>query len=118
MKYNFTRKLRLTTDAQFKQVFRKAKKISTKLCAIFYCYNKFSYPRLGIIVPKKSIRKANQRNVFKRAVREGFRLKQNNIGAIDIIFLAYKEAENISKEKLCQHLEKQWEELILRQKKV
>jgi ribonuclease P protein component len=118
MKYNFSRKLRLTADVQFKQVFRKAKKISTKVYAIFYCYNNLSHPRVGIIAPKKSIKKANERNVFKRAIREGFRLRQYNIGAIDIIFLAYKEAENISKEKLCQYLEKQWEELISQQKKV
>lgn len=114
MEYKFTRNLRLTTDAQFKQVFRKAKKISTELYAVFYCCNNLAYPRLGVIAPKKSIRKANKRNSFKRAIRENFRLKQHELSALDIVFLAYKNAERSSKEKLCQYLEKQWETLILR----
>ncbi len=117
MEYKFSRKLRLTTDYQFKLVFRKARKISTKVGAIFYLYNNLNHPRLGIVVPKKSIKEANDRNCFKRMVRESFRLRQHNLGAVDIIFLAYKEASCIPKEKLCQYLEKQWEELILGQKK-
>ena len=118
MKYKFPHRLRLTTDDQFKKVFRSARKIPTELYAVFYCNNSLTHPRLGIVAPKKSIRKANERNSFKRAVRESFRLRQHKLNAIDIIFLAYKKAESASKEKLCQHLEQQWEELILRQKKL
>jgi len=118
MNYNFSHKLRLTTDAQFKQVFRKANKISTEICAVFYCYNNFSCSRLGVIAPKKSIKKANDRNYFKRAIREGFRLRQYELGAIDVVFLAYRGAENVGKEKLCQCLKNQWDELILRQKRL
>ena len=117
MEYKFSHKLRLTADAQFKQVFRKARKISTDLYAVFYCQNDLAYPRLGVIAPKKSIRKANERNSFKRAIREGFRLRQYELGSTDIVFLAYKNAESSSKESLWQHLERQWETLILRQKK-
>ncbi len=118
MKYKFSYKLRLTADAQFKQVFRKARKTSTDLYAVFCCQNNLGYPRLGVIAPKKSIRKANERNSFKRAVRESFRLRQHELGAIDVVFLAYKNAESSSKENLWQHLERQWEALILRQKKL
>ena len=118
MKYNFPHRLRLTTDDQFKKVFRSARKISTEMCAVFYCYNSLAHPRLGVIVSKKSIGKASERNFFKRVVREGFRLKQHKLGEIDIVFLAYKKAGSTSKEKLCRYLEQQWEELILRQKKL
>ena len=117
MEYKFSHKLRLTTDAQFKKVFRCAKKIPTEFFAVFYCYNNLAHSRLGVIAPKKSIKKANKRNYFKRAIRESFRLKQHEIGAVDVVFLAYKNAEGLLKEKLCQHLEKQWQALILRQKK-
>ena len=118
MKYKFPYRLRLTTDAQFKKIFRSARKVPTELCAVFYCNNSLTHPRLGVIAPKKSIRKANERNSFKRAVRESFRLRQHELNSIDIVFLAYKNAESAAKEKLCQHIEQQWEALILRQKKV
>lgn len=118
MKYNFSHDLRLTTDIQFKQVFRKALKIPTKMFAVFYCPNGLTYPRLGVIVPKKCIKKANNRNHFKRMVRESFRLRQYELGATDVVFLAYKDAKNMVKKNLCQYLEKQWKELILRQKKL
>jgi ribonuclease P protein component len=117
MKYKFSRKLRLTTGDQFKQVFRQARKTPTRMCAIFCYRNNLSFSRLGVVVPKKSIKKAHERNIFKRAVRECFRLRQHGLGAIDIVFLAYKEAGGASKEKLCQHLERQWDELVSRQKK-
>lgn len=117
MRYKFPYKLRLTTDAQFKRIFRSARKVPTELCAVFYCNNNLAYSRVGVIVPKKSIRLASKRNSFKRVVREGFRLRQHELKTIDIVFLAYKNAESVSKEKLCQHLEQQWEALILRQKK-
>ena len=113
MKYPFSRIQRLTSSAQFKEVFNKGKKISTRVCAIFYCHNNLTYPRLGIVAPKKSIKKANERNFFKRTVREGFRIKQHKLNNIDIIFLAYKKDTNAGKEKLCQYLEPQWKKLML-----
>lgn len=112
----FSRDLRLTTKTQFEQTFLRARKISTKLCAFFYCQNSLNYPRLGLVVPKKSIRHANNRNTFKRVVREGFRLNQHHLGSIDIIVLSYKEAAYASKKDLCQHLTKQWQRLIVPQK--
>ncbi|EKE01833.1 MAG: ribonuclease P [uncultured bacterium] len=118
MKNTFSREKRLTTDAQFKQVFRKGRKTSAAVCAVFCYFNNLTHPRLGLVVPKKSIKKAHERNIFKRAVREGFRLRQHELGAIDIVILSYKQAEGLAKEKLCLYLEKQWEELILRQKKL
>jgi ribonuclease P protein component len=117
MKYNFSYELRLTTTAQFNQVFRKARKISTELYAVFYCYNTLSYPRLGVVVPKKNVKQANRRNCFKRIIRESFRLKQHKLSGFDFVFLGYKKAENVSKKDLWNYLEKQWAELVLLPKK-
>lgn len=108
--------LRLTTKKQFEQTFLRSKKMPTKLCAFFYCQNNLNHPRLGLVVPKKSIRHAHDRNTFKRVVRDGFRLNQHQLGSIDIIVLSYREAAHISKKDLCQHLTKQWQRLIIPQK--
>lgn len=112
----FPKSLRLTTKTQFEQTFLQSKKIPTKFCAIFYCKNNLNHPRLGLVVPKKSIRHANNRNTFKRIVRDNFRLNQHLLGAIDIIVLSYREAANVSKINLCQHLTNQWQRLIAGQK--
>lgn len=113
MKYTFSRALRLTTSEQFKNVFHRAKKTSTELYAVFYCYNNFGYPRLGVIASKKNIKLAVRRVFFKRLIRESFRLWQHKVGAIDIVFIAYKTAGTISKKKLWGHLEKLWAKLVL-----
>ena len=111
----FPRDLRLTTKTQFKQTFLQSKKISTKLYAIFYCKNNLNHPRLGLVVPKKSIKQANDRNAFKRVVRENFRLNKHCLGGVDIIVLSYKEAMSASKKDLCQHLINQWRRLVVPQ---
>ena len=112
----FPRDLRLTSKNQFEQTFLQSRKIPTKFCAIFYCQNNLNHPRLGLVVPKKSIRHANDRNTFKRVVRDSFRTNQQQLGSIDIIVLSYKEAAQVSKKDLCQHLVKQWQRLIIPQK--
>jgi ribonuclease P protein component len=117
MKYSFSRKTRLTTGVQFKQVFRKGKKTTYPTCAIFCCFNTLQHSRLGVVVPKKSIKKSVERNCFKRVVREGFRLKQHDLGNLDIVVLAYKQAEGVGKEKVRLCLEQLWEMLVLRHRK-
>lgn len=114
----FGKDLRLTTKKQFEQTFLQGKKLPTKLCAIFYCKNNLNHPRLGLVVPKKSIRHANNRNTFKRVVRDSFRLHQHHLGAIDIIVLSYREANNAAKTDLCQHVTNQWQRLQTLQKKL
>ncbi|MBU0745085.1 MAG: ribonuclease P protein component [Gammaproteobacteria bacterium] len=95
MKYTFPRKIRLLTDPQFKQVFKKTKrKIHTQAFIIYYCDNDLSYPRLGVIVPKRNIHQATKRNRFKRVVRESFRLNQNRFQGVDILIVGKKNAEN------------------------
>ncbi len=108
MEYKFPRKLRLTTDVQFKNAFRGGKKITAKACAVFYCLNDFGHSRLGIVVPKKNVRQASKRNFLKRIVRESFRLRQHELFKQDIVVFFYKGADKIAKEEVCQQLEKLW----------
>ena len=110
MRYFFSRTQRLTKSTQFTKVLKNGKRITTKVCAIYYCDNNLAYPRLGIIVAKKNIRKAYARFFFKRVVREGFRLQQHKFPNIDIVFLAYKH--NVVQDKLWHYLTKQWQKLI------
>lgn len=112
MQYHFPRYLRLKDSNQLDRVFKQARKISTKNFAIFYCANDLAFPRLGIIATKKNIQKANARNVFKRIVRESFRLQQANLKNYDYIVFAYKSAATITKNELFQCLNQQWNKLV------
>jgi ribonuclease P protein component len=116
MNNRFTKKLRLTTSHQFKQIFQNSKKISSKVGAVFFCQNSCDNPRLGVVASKKNIKLASKRNCFKRQAREIFRLSQNDLGNIDIVVFAYKGAETLDQKELRQSLKKLWQDLTSRLK--
>jgi ribonuclease P protein component len=108
MKRKFQRKVRLVTKTQLNQVLKKAKqRISREEFNIYYCNSGLIYPRLGIIIPKKSINQASRRNYFKRIIREHFRLSQDKIKPVDMLFFVKKNIERITKRELTQVLAEQ-----------
>lgn len=52
--------------------------------------NNQTYPRLGVVISKKIMRLAVNRNYFKRVVREVFRLNQFKLKGLDLIVRAKK----------------------------
>ena len=74
--------------------------------------SELSYPRLGLVVSKKNIRLAADRNRFKRIVRESFRLKQHQFPPIDAIVLARRGADQLDNKAFLSILEKQWQRII------
>lgn len=58
---------------------------------VHYMPNALGYPRLGMIVGKKTVRLAVRRNYMKRVLRELFRQRQHMLGGVDILVRPYKE---------------------------
>jgi ribonuclease P protein component len=112
--FNFPANLRLKKPAEYKNVFAKPVKSSDTYFTLLAIKNDFDHPRLGLAIAKKNVRKAVHRNVIKRAVRENFRKQQQNLGNIDIVVLARKEAVNVPVELLSRSLEKHWLRLVSR----
>ena len=108
MTFSFPKKCHLVTKQHFQEVFRNPQKISGVKFALFVKPNKLSFSRLGIIIAKKAVAKAVDRNRIKRLVRESFRLHQYAFKGKDVIFLAYKGLDAISNEDLKKCLEKKW----------
>ncbi|MFP6796762.1 MAG: ribonuclease P protein component [Pseudomonadales bacterium] len=92
--------LRLTKKVEFDQVFLQANVRRTlpplRLLAV---PNAMTTPRLGIVVGKRVVRRAVDRNRVKRAIRESFRNEQQRLPSMDIIIQAMpaRGAENYFK---------------------
>lgn len=79
---------------------------------ILYKRNQLNNARLGITIKKKYVKKANERNCFKRIIKENFRLKQIQLMNYDFVFIARKNLQNQKKELIKSELNSQWVYLI------
>lgn len=104
----FPRKSRLLNRQNFKQVFDNAKKFSCKSFVVLITPNNLGYPRLGVVLSKKKISLAVQRNRIRRLIRESFR-QQTMLGGMDIVVLAKSGADAFNNATLQRGLIKEWQ---------
>ncbi|WP_246434582.1 ribonuclease P protein component [Teredinibacter haidensis] len=115
---SFRKTDRLLNSGDFTAVFDNAQfKAPHSNFLILAKANNLGYPRLGLIIAKKNIRLAVNRNRVKRLIRETFRLKQHNLPAIDAIVLARRGGDQIANQELLEILENLWKRLAKRVKK-
>lgn len=110
----FTRELRLLTPSHFQFVFDQAIPAVSPQLTLLARVNNLEHPRLGITISKKNVRLAHERNRLKRHIRESFRLRQQQLPAIDIIAIGKKNADNLTNQQLAQTLDKLWNKLSRR----
>jgi ribonuclease P protein component len=107
----FSRSQRLLTPRDYKQVFDGASlKVSCKEVLILARPNNLGHARLGLVVPKRQVRKANQRNRIKRITRESFR-HQPGLGGVDAVVLARGGADRLDNAELRRQLNQLWRQL-------
>lgn len=107
----FLKKNRLNSEVAFQHVFEAPSKVSRKHWLILYRPSEFDYPRLGIIVAKKTYSKAVDRNTIKRIARESFRQALESIKPFDIIVLARSQTKLTleHRQMLRKELESMWQ---------
>jgi ribonuclease P protein component len=110
----FKSRLRLKKPAEYKKVFANPIKSSDSFFTILATQNNLDHPRLGLAITKKNIKKAVNRNMIKRVVRENFRKQQQSLGNLDIVVIARREALEATLEALRKSLEKHWLKLVSR----
>lgn len=71
-------------------------------------YNDFSMPRLGIMVPKRQIRLASERNRVKRLIRESFRASVPRHLSVDIVVGANKSVVVQTNDEVFRQLANLW----------
>lgn len=92
----FGKSLRLLNAGDYKAVFDNATlKVSSQQVLFLARKNHQNHPRLGLVIAKKNVRLAVQRNRIKRIIRESFRLYQHQLEPIDVIVLARRGIDQL-----------------------
>ncbi|MFK7730773.1 MAG: ribonuclease P protein component [Pseudomonadales bacterium] len=111
--YGFTKHQRLLSAKDYSPVFAKADfKVSNKTLLILARPNTLGISRLGLVVSKKNVRHAVQRNRVKRVTRDSFRHQQHILPAIDIVVLARRGLGELSNTELHSELNRLWNSLL------
>lgn len=114
----FPKTARLLSPKDYKPVFDNSRyKVSTKQFLLLATASQARRPRLGLVIAKKHVSKAVQRNRLKRVLRESFRLRQSEIPLIDIVVLARKDADKLAPLELRKMIDRLIDDLILREMK-
>lgn len=110
--FSFGKSLRLLTASDYSRVFAHSQmKAACPQLLIICCANDLKQPRLGLVIAKKHVKLATQRNRLKRLIRESFRLRQQQLPALDFVVLARKGIADLDNAAFSQVLEKQWHRL-------
>jgi ribonuclease P protein component len=108
----YTKSMRLLNSSDFQSVFDDAPLRTSHQHFLFLArQNELDRPRLGLVIAKKNIRLAVDRNRMKRLIRETFRAKQQQLAGIDVIVLARKGMNDVTNAVLIEQLNKQWQGL-------
>jgi ribonuclease P protein component len=110
--FPFTQQHRLSGRCDFENVMKAPlHRLSSDVFLVLAQTNVLTHGRLGIIVAKKSVKRATRRNWVKRQCREYFRLQQHRISHFDIVILARKGIADLSHDELTQRLDAVWKKL-------
>lgn len=113
--YAFPKAGRLCTPTDYQRVFQGAQfKVSSNAILILALPNEQSRARLGLVLGKKNIRLAVQRNRLKRLIRASFRLRQHDIPPLDIVVLARRGLDQKGNSTIHAELNTLWNNLLKR----
>ena len=105
---SFPRCVRLTRGVEFQRVFQQGKRLHANGLNARAAANTVGFPRLGMAIAKKALRRAHERNRIRRLVRESFRHHQSTLPAVDLVIMCRSEVLTMSNFELFQQLEGLW----------
>ena len=110
--YGFSTDVRIRCAADYKSVFDGALfKVHQPHFLFLAKPTEQPKSRLGIVVAKKKVRRAHERNRVKRLARESFRLHQQQLDLLDIVVMPKVGIEAVPNAELHQQLEFAWQKL-------
>lgn len=112
MELSFTRHSRLLTAAEYSHVFNKSCcKAGDNAFLILAAENKLERARLGLVIAKKQLKRAVDRNRVKRISRELFRHKQHQLSGIDLIVLCRPGVKGLEKAEIHRKLDRLFDKI-------
>lgn len=111
--YDFPRTARLLSSGEFRRVFEQTDfRAPHPFFLMLATRSSQESARVGLVVAKKNVRKAVDRNRIKRLIRESFRHHLPELPSLDIVVLVRKEAAQADNGQLLMALDKLWSRLI------
>lgn len=108
---SFPRSARLLSQHDFKQVFdNNSRRASSRFALLLALNTSGESSRLGLVVAKKNVKLAAQRNRVKRQVREFFRLNPPR-QSWDLVFIARRGLGELSNQQIRAMLDDLWRKL-------
>lgn len=114
--FDFSRQRRLLNAGDYRRVFDQAEfKVSDQHLLILARPSLHNHSRLGLVIAKKGIKLAVQRNRVKRVVRDSFRTlctQSNEFSTpLDLVILSRKGLDELDNITLHRLITKQWTRL-------
>lgn len=109
----FPRTSRLLQAKDYRAVFSNARfKVSCRLFLVLAIPDESGAARLGLVVSRKNVPGAVQRNRLKRLIRENFRRRQTQLCGASLVVLARKDAHRQPNSALNRKLNKLLDDLL------
>lgn len=106
--FGFDQKKRLRSSGDFRRVFKHANRLNGPIIRVLYCQqDNIQNARLGVIIRKKDIAHAVDRNRIRRIARNVFR--QQALSGLDIVIFAKPSAKLANNKELAICIEQQLE---------
>jgi ribonuclease P protein component len=110
--YGYSTGVRLRCAADYKGVFDGALfKVHQPHFLFLAKHSELPNSRLGLVVAKKKVRRAHERNRVKRLARESFRLHQPQLAQLDIVIMPKMGIDTVPNAELFQQLQFAWQKL-------
>ncbi len=111
--YRFGKARRLLNAGDYSRVFDGAEaRASHKHLLLLAKPNQEPGHRLGLVIAKKNVRLAVQRNRIKRVAREVFRVMPATEPCMDVVLLARRGLDQLDNAELSTILQQQWQRLV------
>src|SRR5436190_21971861 len=106
---SFSREYRLRGKHDFQSVFAKPKKLTNKYLLALHIPNQKTHARLGIIIAKRHVKLAVDRNHLRRIIRESFRHHKQALKGLDIVILMRSKWSPLNNQALRDDVDYLWQ---------
>ncbi len=111
----FPRSCRLLTAADYKAVFDNTElKVSSQYFLVLAKVAHSETARVGLIIAKKNVKKAVQRNRLKRQIRQAFRTNKDQLARLELVVMAKKNADSLSNAAVASQLSHLWHDMSVK----